>query len=215
VSGGNRVCWLCKQADKPALVQWAPRVRLSPAAKGANLLVVRSVKERNKMDAQDNPVAIVTGAASGIGLATALAFAKASYRVFLVDCNEAQLGRIAREDFSSFGVGSYCGDVSAPAQVRAVAGADRRHRVGVGLRHLLPGQIVAGRCGARERVRLGDQPVQRVVGERGRVLVAVQDGQQKYFRLATFTPPRSVAVPRPLKARLITGLVKVPHASAM
>lgn len=70
-------------------------------------------------DAQDNPVVIVTGAASGIGRATALAFARSGYRVFLVDCNEAQLGKVVREDFRSFAVGCYCGDVSASAHVQA------------------------------------------------------------------------------------------------
>jgi NAD(P)-dependent dehydrogenase (short-subunit alcohol dehydrogenase family) len=78
-----------------------------------------AVKERNKLDAQDHPVAIVTGAASGIGLAAALAFARSGYRVFLVDRDEAQLRKVVEEDFRSFAADCYCGDVSMPGQVQA------------------------------------------------------------------------------------------------
>ena len=45
---------------------------------------------------QENPVAIVTGAASGIGKATALEFAKAGHKVSLVDCNEERLEWVAK-----------------------------------------------------------------------------------------------------------------------
>jgi NADP-dependent 3-hydroxy acid dehydrogenase YdfG len=45
---------------------------------------------------QENPVASVTGAASGIGKATALEFAKSGYKVFLVDCNEERLEWVAK-----------------------------------------------------------------------------------------------------------------------
>jgi len=52
---------------------------------------------------QENPVAIVTGAASGIGKATALEFAKAGHKVSLVDCNEERLEKIIIKDFSPTG----------------------------------------------------------------------------------------------------------------
>ena len=43
------------------------------------------------------PVVLITGAASGIGHATALAFARAGYRVVITDINENNGPKVAKE----------------------------------------------------------------------------------------------------------------------
>lgn len=68
---------------------------------------------------QEKLVAIVTGAASGIGKAVALEFAKAGYQVFLIDNNKAQLLKVLQEDFLSLPVSYHCGDVSVSQDVQA------------------------------------------------------------------------------------------------
>jgi NADP-dependent 3-hydroxy acid dehydrogenase YdfG len=52
---------------------------------------------------REAPVAVVTGAESGIGKATALEFAKAGHKMSLVDCNEERLKKIISKYFSPTG----------------------------------------------------------------------------------------------------------------
>src|SRR5258708_2716774 len=69
----------------------------------------------------ENKVALVTGAASGIGLATATAFAEAGAAVALADINEAQL-RVAVDGLIAAGhkaIGIRC-DVADEAEVAAM-----------------------------------------------------------------------------------------------
>ena len=64
------------------------------------------IYERKRMDMsvkQEPPVAVVTGAASDIGKATALDFAKAGHKMSPVDCNEERLKKIISKDFSPAG----------------------------------------------------------------------------------------------------------------
>jgi NADP-dependent 3-hydroxy acid dehydrogenase YdfG len=49
-----------------------------------------------------------TGAAAGIGKATALEFAKSGYSTFLVDHNQEKLKKAVCEDFHSFQIDYYC-----------------------------------------------------------------------------------------------------------
>src|SRR5438067_13820819 len=70
-----------------------------------------------------NKVALVTGAASGMGLATAKAFAEAGAAVALADVNEAAV-RSAAEDLVAAGhkaIGIRC-DVVDEAEVAAMVG---------------------------------------------------------------------------------------------
>ena len=78
--------------------------------------------------------ALVTGAASGIGRAIALALAREGADVFLVDINEDKLADVARE-MGSHGVKvvtAVC-DVSDPAQINAVAANLRRRWNGLNI----------------------------------------------------------------------------------
>lgn len=68
-------------------------------------------------------VAIVTGAASGIGKAVAAEFAAAGYGVFLVDRDEARLQETLKGRFAERPVGIHVGDVSRPADVDAALSA--------------------------------------------------------------------------------------------
>jgi NAD(P)-dependent dehydrogenase (short-subunit alcohol dehydrogenase family) len=63
-------------------------------------------------------VAIITGAASGIGKAVALGFAKEGYSVFLVDNDSEALQNTINNEFSAFKVGYHCGDVSNSIDVK-------------------------------------------------------------------------------------------------
>lgn len=63
-------------------------------------------------------VAIVTGAASGIGKAVALGFADAGYIVFLTDIDEAALKKVVKVEFANYEVGYHCGNVSWQADVK-------------------------------------------------------------------------------------------------
>ncbi len=70
----------------------------------------------------ENKVALVTGAASGIGLATAKAFAEAGASVALVDINDAAV-RSAAADMVAAGhkaIGIRC-DVAEDADVASIA----------------------------------------------------------------------------------------------
>ena len=62
---------------------------------------------------------MVTGAASGIGKASALRFARAGDRVFLFDCDEAGLARVIAQDFVGCPVAGFHGDVTLKADVEA------------------------------------------------------------------------------------------------
>jgi len=67
---------------------------------------------------QPSFVAIITGAASGIGKAIALGFAKEGYSVFLIDNDSVALQNAINNDFSSFKVGYHCGDVCNSVDVK-------------------------------------------------------------------------------------------------
>lgn len=69
----------------------------------------------------ENQVALVTGAASGMGLATAQAFAEADAAVVLADVNEAQVRAAAKQlaDAGRKAIGVRC-DVTNEADVRAM-----------------------------------------------------------------------------------------------
>jgi 3-oxoacyl-[acyl-carrier protein] reductase len=69
--------------------------------------------------ADAKPVAVVTGAASGIGLASAQAFAAAGYRVALVDLEEATAAGHAEDLPDSIGIGC---DIADPDAVAAAFG---------------------------------------------------------------------------------------------
>lgn len=68
----------------------------------------------------DGAIALVTGAASGIGRATAAAFARSGAHVVLVDRDEAGLGEIAA-DLPRERVATFRADVTIEAEVRAAA----------------------------------------------------------------------------------------------
>lgn len=77
----------------------------------------------------ENKVALVTGAASGLGHATAKAFAKAGASVVLADWNEKEV-QTASKDLASKGhktLAVGC-DVSDDAQVEAMAKETRAFR---------------------------------------------------------------------------------------
>ncbi len=70
----------------------------------------------------ENKVALVTGAATGIGAATALAFAAEGAQVVLCDVNEAELGARLDEIEAGGGAGRVLlADVSQPAEARRMA----------------------------------------------------------------------------------------------
>lgn len=64
-------------------------------------------------------VAVVTGAARGIGLATARAFLDAGWRVVLIDIDGAELDRAAAALAPSNALLAICADVADPDQVKA------------------------------------------------------------------------------------------------
>jgi glucose 1-dehydrogenase len=64
-------------------------------------------------------VAIVTGAAAGIGRATALRFAEAGYRVMLFDLDDEGLAGVLQSDLSGHPAIGHCGDVRRPQDVAA------------------------------------------------------------------------------------------------
>src|SRR5688572_4291027 len=64
-------------------------------------------------------VALVTGAGSGIGRATALAFLRDGFRVVLAGRNEAKLAAVAKEAGDAQ-VHVVAADVTQPAEVRAL-----------------------------------------------------------------------------------------------
>ncbi len=71
-----------------------------------------------------NKVAVVTGAATGIGAATALAFAAEGAQVLLADVNEAALQARLREIEAAGGTGSaLVADVSLPSAAEKLAAA--------------------------------------------------------------------------------------------
>lgn len=64
-----------------------------------------------------NPVAIVTGAAYGIGKAVAIEFARAGYKLLLVDLDEKNLKKLVTSELKDFPVAYHCGDVSKSSDV--------------------------------------------------------------------------------------------------
>ena len=70
-------------------------------------------------------VALVTGAGSGIGRATALAFARDGFRVVLVGRNADKLAAVARDAGEGSATLSVVTDVRQPEQVRALFDAVR------------------------------------------------------------------------------------------
>jgi NAD(P)-dependent dehydrogenase (short-subunit alcohol dehydrogenase family) len=101
---------------------------------------------------EHRPVALVTGAAAGIGAASALAFAGAGYRVALADIDEAGAGRQAAE--------LRAGGVDAIAVGVDVADADQVERllaaVGEQLGRL---DAVHSNAGVEGYVNLADMPL--------------------------------------------------------
>src|SRR5258708_3305733 len=80
-----------------------------------------SVRNKSMNSSLENKVALVTGAASGMGLATAKAFAEAGAAVALADVNEAAV-RAATEDLAASGykaIGIRC-NVADEAEVAAM-----------------------------------------------------------------------------------------------
>jgi meso-butanediol dehydrogenase/(S,S)-butanediol dehydrogenase/diacetyl reductase len=72
----------------------------------------------------EGEVALITGAASGIGAATARRFAAEGARVMLGDVDEAGLTAVAEQiDRSGKAVGTHAADVSDRAQVEALTAA--------------------------------------------------------------------------------------------
>lgn len=63
-------------------------------------------------------VAIITGGASGIGKAIALAFAKSNYEIFLFDKDLNKLNSVINGEFKDYAVSFYCGDVSNSKDVK-------------------------------------------------------------------------------------------------
>jgi len=90
-----------------------------PAAESG--LVESPRNEEKKMNELEGRVALVTGAARGIGRATAEAFAKRGAHLALVDLDEAALKKVALE-LSSGGVRaeSFAGDLSRVEDIRAI-----------------------------------------------------------------------------------------------
>jgi meso-butanediol dehydrogenase / (S,S)-butanediol dehydrogenase / diacetyl reductase len=64
-----------------------------------------------------NKIAVVTGAARGIGLATATLFLENDWRVAMIDCDEAELQKAAK---ALSGVLPVCCDVSVPDMVEVM-----------------------------------------------------------------------------------------------
>lgn len=62
--------------------------------------------------------AIITGAASGIGKAIALGFARSGYQVFLTDIEQSALRKVVEVEFSNYPVGYHYGDVSTKNDVK-------------------------------------------------------------------------------------------------
>lgn len=71
------------------------------------------------MNAQWQRVAIVTGAAAGIGKGIALTLACNGYAVFLFDKNEEALVRVCKEEFMQYKVDYFVGDVTSRKEVDA------------------------------------------------------------------------------------------------
>ncbi|MFZ5828058.1 MAG: SDR family NAD(P)-dependent oxidoreductase [Bacillota bacterium] len=99
-------------------------------------------------------VALITGASSGIGLATAQSLARSGARLYLVGRDPERLGRVA-EDLAATAI---CADLADPAQVAAVA-AEVEHRAGrLDLLINCAGQLEVGRA-----EQLGVEAAERLI----------------------------------------------------
>src|SRR5690606_4855287 len=101
----------------------SPQERVAPHAARPRIAAVSRERKMAELFVRDE-VAVITGAASGIGRAAATRCAKAGMRILLVDVNETKL--VARRDAPAEIVGLsrlYCerADVSDFAAMRALA----------------------------------------------------------------------------------------------
>ena len=79
------------------------------------------------MEKTSGSVAVVTGAASGIGRATALRFAEDGYSVLLFDIDRDRLDEALQSDLSGFPATGHCGDVAVLRRLsRRKKGTKRR-----------------------------------------------------------------------------------------
>ncbi len=75
------------------------------------------------MNRLKNKIALITGAASGIGRASSLLFAREGAKVCLVDIDEASMNKVADEIRHSGGTAEvYCGDVSVSESCKKMIG---------------------------------------------------------------------------------------------
>jgi NAD(P)-dependent dehydrogenase (short-subunit alcohol dehydrogenase family) len=119
--------------------------------------------------ALEGKVAIITGAATGIGRASALLFARAGARVALVDSREAELVRTAAD---VAGAATFVADLARPEDCAAVvAGAVRAFgRVDVLLNNAGVGTMVVG--GTVETISLDHWDLAQDVNVRAMYLVS-------------------------------------------
>ncbi|MCE2390446.1 MAG: SDR family NAD(P)-dependent oxidoreductase [Proteobacteria bacterium] len=111
----------------------------------------------------EGKLAMVTGAASGIGLRTARAFAREGAELALVDLNEAGVEAVAREIRDGGGTATaYAADLSRVVRIRELFGARPRRRAGQ-YRRDLPHRPAARSDGGPLGRGPGAQPARRLL----------------------------------------------------